>query len=252
MNLRLFARVLFRFRILVLCGLTFALALSALSLVRIDVDGTKIRYEYRSDEKWNSTASLLVTQRGFPWGRSVLDEVVPVGPEGEGGYIPKYSDGERFQGLAQLYAELATGDAVRAIMERQGPVRGEYDAVPVRSDDGSSTLPVIELGALGASAAEAESLARRATDAFLTYLQRTQDAAEIPRSRRIEVEVIERPTRAVRVEGRRMTRPIFLFVLIVSGTILLAFALENLRPPAPPSAAPAGPTPVREVERKTA
>lgn len=251
MNLRLFARVLVRFRFLVLAGVVIALALSALSFLRIGLDGYTLRFDYRGAEKWQSVSTLLVTQPGFPWGRSLLDEVVPVRPE-EAGYVPKYSDGNRFQWLAQLYAQLAKGDAVRAIVERDGPINGQYDAVPIRTDDGSATLPMIEFGAFGASAAEAESLAQRATDAFLTYLQRTQDANQIPQSRRIQVEVVQRPTDGVRVEGRRMTRSIFLLVLVVSATILLAFALENLRPSLSPAAAPARPTPVPEVERKTA
>jgi hypothetical protein len=251
MNLRLFGRVLSRFRLLVLAGVAFALALSALSMLRIELDDG-IRFEYRTEQKWQSVSRLLVTQRGFPWGRSVLDEVVPVGPSGEAGYIPKYSEGERFQGLAQLYAALARGDEVRALVERSGPIDGEYDAAAVKSDDGITSLPLVEIGAFAPFAHQAEALAQRATNAFLTYLQRTQEQNQIPLPRRIEVEVIEEPSEAVLVKGRPLTRPIFLLVLVISATILLAFALENLRPRVSPAAAPAGPTPVPEVKRKTA
>jgi hypothetical protein len=253
-NLRVFGRVLSRFRYLVIAGVVAAIAVAMVSAFRIGLEGYSPRVEYRAEEKWQSVGTLFVTQPGFPWGRSLLDEVVPVGPDGEAGFVPKYADGGRFQGLALLYAELAQGDAVRAIVEGDGPIEGEYGAAPVRGPDGATSLPLIEIGAFAASPEQAEALAQRATDAFLTYLRQTQEENAIPVTRRVQVEVVARPGEAVLAEGRRMTRPIFLFVLMSSATVLLAFALENLRPRAPAQSGHVTPRPAQfhEVERKTA
>jgi hypothetical protein len=254
MNLRLFFDVLARFKYLVAAGLIVAFALAALSHVRVSLDGSKVHFEYRAEERWQSTATLFVTQDGFPWGRSVLDEVVPVGPEGDAGYVPRYSDVNRFQTLAHLYAQLAMGDDVRAIMRRDGPIGGRYEAGLVRSEDGSASLPLVAIAGIGPTPQRAEAIARRATDAFLLFLRRAQESNRIPQAKRVEIEVVKQPRRAELVQGRRMTRPVFLFVLAMSAVVALAFALENLRPRLPRAELQASPraTPVVPVERRTA
>jgi hypothetical protein len=248
MNLGLLFRVLWRFRLLVAGGLVLAVALATVSVFRISLEGV----EYRADEEWHSVGTLFVTQPGFPWGRSVLDEVVPLGPDGEAGYVPRYAEGARFQGLAILYAQLAKGDAVRQIMLRDGPIEGEYDAAAVRAEDGT-TLPLVAIGGHAESPELAEEIGRRAVEAFLLYLRQEQERSEIPAAARIQVEVVEQPGAAVLVEGRRLTRPIFLFVLVLSATVMLAFALENFRPRSPAmGSAVVRPASLPEAERKTA
>ena len=44
------------------------------------------------------------------------------------------------------------------------------------------------------------------------------------------VQLVERPTLPTLIKGRRKTKPIFFFVILISATIGLAFLLENLRP----------------------
>jgi hypothetical protein len=253
-NLRLFLRVLGRFKYLVAIGLVLAFALAALSYVRVSVDGSGPQLEYRSAERWQSTATLFVTQRGFPWGRSVLDEVIPVGPAGDAGYIPRYSDVGRFQTLAQLYAELAMGDDVRALVLQGGRLNGWYEAAPVSSKDGSTFLPLLAIAGFGATPGDALAVARRATGAFLLYLRRTQERNDIPAEKRVDIQVVAEPGQPALVEGRRITRPIFLFVLVLSAVVGLAFALENLRPRLPQEQAdvPARPRSVAPPERKSA
>lgn len=253
MDLRLFFRVLARFRIIVAVGVILASSMALLAYARVELDGVVPRFEPRGQETWQSVGTLFVTQTGFPWGRSVLNEVVRVGPEGSDAFAPKYSDPGRFTSLAVLYAELAKGDDVRAIMLRDGPIVGQHDAAPMRAEDGN-TLPMIKIGARAPTAAQAEVLARRATKAFLLHLEQLQDRERIPPERRIQVEVIEQPGPAVLTEGRRLTRPIFLFVLLLSGTVMLAFVLENLRPRRlpPGETASSTPTSLPEPVRKTA
>ena len=63
MDLALYGRVLRRFWLLVLVGLTLAAALAILSVARVSSDGLS----YRSDEVWQSTTTLLLTRKGNPF-----------------------------------------------------------------------------------------------------------------------------------------------------------------------------------------
>jgi hypothetical protein len=199
------------------------------SYAHVSFAGGKPRFVYRSAERWQSTATLLVTQPGFPWGRSVLDQVVPVGPSGKAGYAPKFGDGDRLTGLASLYAQLAKADEVRAIMLRNGPIHGEYDASEVTSQVGTG-LPLMAIAGFGPTQSDARTTADRATSAFLTYLRRVQQQNSIPAPSRVTVQLVERPTVPTLIQGRRKTKPIFFFVIVICATIGLAFLLENLRP----------------------
>ena len=65
MDFRLYARVLWRFRLLVACRVPARHVLALLSVVRVSSDGLTLP----QTELWSSTARLGVTQSGFPWGR---------------------------------------------------------------------------------------------------------------------------------------------------------------------------------------
>ena len=62
MDLYLYARVLWRFRLLVLAGLALAIALATLSVLRIGPDGVS----YRDSRLWAADMKIAVTQRGCP------------------------------------------------------------------------------------------------------------------------------------------------------------------------------------------
>lgn len=240
MDLRVYARVLWRFRLLVGLGLVLGLSVALLATVRVEFGGGAPSFAYRQGEVWESQTTLFVTQRGFPWGRAVFDEVVPLDQEGlqreldeatEGsGSVPRFADPGRFQALAVLYARLAESDQVRALLERRGPIRGTYDAVPVPSDDGNGILPFVLIRTLSDSPSAAEELAAGASTAFRTYLDRQQAASRIQPEKRVEVVVVQRPERATLFQARSMVRPMFIFVLVIALTVGLAFILDNLRP----------------------
>src|SRR5215207_7640957 len=113
MDFRLFARVLWRFRLLVLLGFILATALSMLALVQVSAEGLK----YRQSELWASTTRLLVTQTGFPEGRLYAQQPDMTTNPG----VP-VADPGRFNNLAILYSELATSDPVRRLMRQDGPI----------------------------------------------------------------------------------------------------------------------------------
>jgi hypothetical protein len=261
-DLRLFMRVLWRSRFLVAFGLAAALALALLAFVRVSFDGSSPRFSYRTKETWESQALLLLTQSGFPWGRSVIPTPEPPTPSlettttttgGEGQQRqPKqqqqqqFGDTERFSGLAALYSTLATSDAVRQAMLRGGPIDGTVSASPVlafetlppesrpdfRTED---PLPLLRIAARANDPAEARILSERAVEAFLGYLRTQQRLNHIPVRERVVVSVLAEPQEASLVVGRSKLYPALVFVGIAVLTLLAAFAVENLRPRVRPS-----------------
>ena len=63
MDFQLYARVLWRFKLLVVLGLVLALALAMLSVVRVSADGLTYRQTRAVVEH---DAAGLITQKGFP------------------------------------------------------------------------------------------------------------------------------------------------------------------------------------------
>jgi hypothetical protein len=226
-----YLRVLWRFRFLVVAGAAAAFALALLSVVRIDLDGATPKLQYRDQEVWSSSATLFVTQEGFPWGRSILDETVKVeGQSGEPSYVPRYGDGGRYSGLAQLYVELAKSDAVRLAVLRNSPPGSSYQPDVVKSADGGTVLPLIYMTGFGQTPMAARATASVATRAFRRFLAQEQEQNSIPEDKRVSVTVTSAPSPPSVFEGRSYTRQILVFLLVFGAVIALAFVLENVRP----------------------
>lgn len=236
MDLQLYLRVCWRFRLIVAMGFALAISLATLAVVRVDFDGLQTKVTYRSQEVWQSQSTLLITQPGFPWGRAVpgpstgdslSEPAIPLG------------DPARFTTLAALYTQLANGDAVNRILRRSGPVPGKLQASsyvpPNTASSYSSSLPLISMTALAPSPALAASLVTRGTDAFRTYLQREQHRAGIASNERVVVQVVQRATEPVLVDGRPKTLPAIVFLTVLAAAVGLAFVLENLSPRARPA-----------------
>jgi hypothetical protein len=282
-DLALFLRVLWRFRFLVVAGLIVALALAFFSFIRVSVVDGSPRFAYREKETYESWALLFVTQPGFPWGRSVISEEqqpqqVPqpqqepaVADNGKSApttapadTTPRFADPSRFATLAVLYATLATGDPVREIMLREGPIDGEIEASPVLSSEMLSdavrsqvrfadALPLVRITGRADTPAVATALAGREIDAFLQFLKEKARSSGIPRDKRVTVTVLEQPSQAELVKGRPMLYPALVFLGVMGATILLAFALENLRPrPSPAEAVDRHLAAVPEATRQSA
>lgn len=254
MDLQLFARVLWRFRFLALIGLGVAIAAAFLLFVRVELDPSgEPKLIYREYEEWEATTTLLVTQQGFPWGRSILDTSADdltettIEPD-PAKASQQFADSSRFSTLALLYARLATSAAVRDLMLGDGPVAGEIEASPVMLAESSSlTLPLVELTATAETQTLALDLSRRATKAFETFLSDRQAANAIPPSERVIVTVVDRPAEAELARPRPLTLPLVAFLGTLLVTLGLVFALENLWPRdrmspgiAKPSERPAG------------
>lgn len=230
MDFRLYASILWRFRLIVAAGLVLAIVAAALSVVRIGPGGVG----YRQSELWASTARLGVTQQGFPWGRlfaqppTSADGSVSGGASGRD-QIP-IANPDRFNALAILYAELATSDPVRALMLGDGPVRGQIVATPLRDADSGVLLPLIDLTGISDSPEGSVALTSRGVDALQRYLETEQSSNEVPSSDRVVLQELTRPMHAQVFRPRSKTMAAVVFLAVAFATVALVFVLENLRP----------------------
>lgn len=236
MDLGAFVRVMWRFRWLMVAGLVLASLAAFFSIARIDTSRGTPAITYREHEQWISASTVFVTQKGFPWGRAVLDEMVRV--EGESGnpiYVPRYGDPGRYSGLAALYAELAKSDAVhRDAMTGAG--RGEYYEPEVVATPNAGALPLLYIKGYGPTPEAAQRISDRATSAFRDFIASEQVRNNIPAEKRVEVVVTQQAIPAELFEARSPARPVFLFLLILMLFVALSFALENMRPRVRPTA----------------
>lgn len=247
MDLRRSFGVLWRFRFLVVAGVLLALALAFLAYVRVEVRNGTVELEYRSSETWESSAILLITQEGFPWGRSVTEEGEPLDPNAVAP-APRFGDSERFESLSALYSALAMGDPVQLLMERAGPIEGEISAQPVLAtdllDSRSQTqlrsfdlLPLVRLSAEAEEPDAARALVARHVAAFRSYLEAEQDRNGIAPQKRVLVNVLEGPREPELVDGRSKAYALLIALVTIAAFVLAAFALESLFPRRPLAAA---------------
>lgn len=227
MDLRLYARVLWRFKFLVLVGIIAAGALAVLSYARVSFAGGRPTLTYRHAVTYGSAETLLVTQQGFPEGRSTFPfTVTKYGP------ISSFADPTRFSSLADFYAYLANSDAVGALAARKvGHDAGVFTASPVISHVGNDVAePLLQIQGLATSPSAAVLYARAGSASFREYLAAQQAKAGVPRSQRVLVTVLNGAAGAAVVVPRKKTLPIVVFTAVLAATLALALILENLRP----------------------
>ena len=248
MDLHLYLRVLWRFRLLVAAGVLLAAALAVLSVYRIDFDvGPSL--EYRQKEKWVSVATVLVTEPDFPLGRAVFSEdVPPLSTDKPKKFTPEFAPSSRFIELANIYAELVTSDDVRRVILKDGRLPGVVQAIPVVATNGSdASLPMVAVRGLASTPENAVKVAQRASAGFRQYLKAEQDRGGIPGDQRVVLTEVRHPSASTTVllEGRSKTVPIVVFLTFMLAVVGLAFILENVRPRVRAVAAAPAATPVR-------
>jgi hypothetical protein len=227
MDLYLYARVLWRFRLLVVAGLAMALALATLSMLRIGPDGVS----YRDSRLWSANMKVAVTQRGCPecrlyaqYSSSAADPTsTPVSPG------QPVTDPARLATLARYYAQVITSDPVRIRAERSGAV-GKLIATPIRDDQSGVILPYIDLVSISTSAEGAMKYVDASVRALSAYLLQQQRANHVEAADRVIIEPIIRPDGASVFRPRPKTMPIVVFLAVMFATVGLAFVLENARP----------------------
>ena len=223
MDLRLVARVAWRFKIVVVIGLL--LAGGAAVFVNMRLGGK---------EEWQSLATLHVTQKGDPSYRAVIPQLIPPSAKpGESTRVtPEFADPSRFTTLAADLAKLSTSDQIRRQVLGANIGNGDYSIVgeqllTVHSDP----LPFILLTATAPTASEAVAL----RDATVSTVRRLFSPSDVPAAQRVLLQSVSQPavgeTSAVTlVKGRSKTMPVAAFLVIAFLAFALAFLLENLRP----------------------
>ena len=231
MDLRLYFRVLWRFRLIVAAGLALGLLLALLSYTRVSFAGGKPSISYRQAETWKSNTELFLTQGGFPWGRTVLPINTQETPTGTQILPSNFADPSRFRELAQYYALFANSDEVqRLIGSRTKNSVGKVSAQPAYDPISHFPLSFVQIQGLGPTAKDASTLANEAAGAFKDYLTRKQADAGIQPAQRVQVQINNRASAASLLAGRKKTTPVVIFLTIMLAAIGLAFILENLRP----------------------
>jgi hypothetical protein len=225
MDLDLYFRVLWRFRALIGAGVVLAALVAIFAFGTPAVESSRLTLAPHDPTTYASEGVLLVTQPGFPWGRSTP-------PEQE---QTAYPEPNRLTNLAMLYAELAKGDAVRALMasSSDGGLEVSPGAIDVRprvAADNANLLPMLTVTAETTSPQASEQLARETINALRQYLADEQEAAGIAFSKRVQIDVVRRPNDAFIIDEASRVGPAFLFLLILMATVALAFVLENLKP----------------------
>lgn len=226
MDLAQHAAVLWRFRAVVTGGLVLGIVLAVLAAYQLP------SMTPRGSETWSSESSLLVTQAGFPEGRSTLptDGTGEVGGgTGSGGQSGQleFADPDRLSGLASLYAQLATGDRVRARLPEH-PKASQIEAIPVEGN-ASIQLPVIKLTTSAGSGPRARALNVHTVQALTSVLESEQTKNAIPAGQRIRITQINAPALPIKTAGRSHTASILALLLCVLGAVALAHLLAALR-----------------------
>jgi hypothetical protein len=228
MDLTLYARVLWRFRFLVVLGVLAASMLALVSAVEVDVVDGSPRFSYRAAEQWQSQATLLVTEPGFPEGYKAPfvdgDEVSGSAARG----TPRFADPGRFASLAVLYANLVGTGPVRGLLQSRGPVDGTIEA-SARSSPSEGALPFVDVAAVSATPAASMRLAQRGAEALRDYIAREQAANGVPEEDRVVLTMLGEPGKAQLLAGRPKAVPIVAFLAALLAVLATAFALENLR-----------------------
>lgn len=230
MDLPLYARILWRFRLVVAVGFVLAVALAVLSIATPSLKGL----HYRQHQTWTSTSTIWVTQSGFPLGRSIYDQYIQTGKVDSSTPstpISKFSDPSRFSGLATVFVALVTSDGVRKIMARQGPIDGVVSSSqPTLPGNTSIVLPFVNVYGSAATPEAAERLSSRASRSLIAYVKDEQNANDISADKRVLLQVVQEAQPAVLSVPRSKARPIIVFLATMLVVIGVVFLLENVRP----------------------
>ena len=242
MDLPLYFRVLWRFRLVVLPGFLVAIALAVLAYGKVDLKhGFKITP--RATPVFHVDALLLVTQKGFPWGES-QQPYVP-GDVNKGLPAVPVGDFSRMSGIAMIYSELADSDVVKRLT-RIKPTKTEKlftsPYAPASAPPGT-VLPMVALSADASSPARAASLINSRIAAFDGYIATQQADAKLADDKRVVVQVLRGgdPAEAQALSGKKKTLPIVVFLAVMIAVTGLAFMLENMRPRVRPVEQPEAP-----------
>lgn len=234
MDVERLAQVIWRQRWVMVIGLLIALAGAYVATFK---PGTLI---YRQQAQWSSDSTLLVTQAGFPWGRTTLPSTAIPGGEtpasaaaaaltASSSNAPSFADPTRFFNLAILYSSMVESDQVRNLIPQNYRTSGKVTAVAqsIGANGNILPLPLVNVTATGPSALAARALDQQAIAAFETYLASQQQANRISAKERVTVTTLNTPSNGSEVSGPGLLPGIAVLVLVLVVSLLVARKLED-------------------------
>src|SRR4051812_15001100 len=235
MNLERHLRVLWRYKLVVGIGFLFAIGLAFLASYQVGGGGMK----RRGAETWSSTSQVLVTQKGFPWGRVTLPDAsiqktdsADPSSTATNGTSPdhvQYADPSRFVNLALLYSVISYSDQVRGKLPEH-PRADQISATLLDpTNSGQSYLPVISLTTTATTAAAAVKLNQDVVKGLRAELVSQQQEADITDPNRVLLTTLSKPSQPALVQGFSMTSSMLAFILCIVAAVALAHILEGLR-----------------------
>ncbi len=214
MNIRLFLAVLKRFKWLVIGSIVLAGALGVLTYGMPTLAHGKLTIKRRGQETWQSTAEVLMTQQGFPYG-----ELSAAGQNATGALA----------GLTPVYAEFVNGDSVQSAIRAQDP-HALVSAAQVVDEATGTGLPLLTIASTAPTGNEAVATSRLATQLLKAYVTSQQIAANTAPNDRVQLQIVATGNPPVLTSGHKLTLPMMVFVAVLAAGIALAFVLENLHP----------------------
>jgi len=227
--------VISRWRKVILASLFLGVILAALFTIKVPPKDGKL--DWRRPEKWQSTSRILVTQNGAPWVRTTLPggasttdlgsplagtkkaEVDPATPD--------YADPSRLSLLAVIYSFISQSNTISDIASKRLPPGGTVTALPLNNQQ-SGSLPLIELTTTGYSKSAATALNVERSKSLSSYLERQQEANDVPDGQRVKLAVLNKPE-AKMVSSHGMALGVALIFLAGAAGVAASYVLESLR-----------------------
>jgi hypothetical protein len=227
-------RVISRWRKVILASVFLGLILAALLTFKPPTSG---KFEWRRPEKWASTSRILVTQSGFPWGRTTLpgstaaadgaDLSDPLTTKKADPNAPDYADPGRLSLLAIIYSFISQSNTIGEIGAAKLPPGGTVSAIPLENQR-AGALPLIELTTTGYTQAAANALNVERAHALARYLERQQDVNDVAPGQRVKLAVLNRPE-ATMTSSHGMVLGVAMLFLVVAAGVAASYMLESLR-----------------------
>ena len=144
--------------------------------------------------------------------------------------------------LIDVYAAIATSDAVVSELKRRGILTAEDlsdGALPIAAAAVPSTVnaatPMMTITGISLTASKATNLTLAATKAFLDVIHTRQLAAKIPVKDRIEARVVKSSDAPQLVDPRSKALPILVVFAGLIATAAVAFTRDNVKATCRPS-----------------
>lgn len=222
MELRVFIRVIARFKWLFSLGVLLAVAAAFLSTAAVSFSQGKPTVSWRAEEGWSSSSRLLVTAPSIKYGSIGSSSSTVSGSSFE----------SRAPWLATLYATFATSDRVKDLIRTSSPrPRGKYAvAANAISTPSGAVLPIVQITATWDSAEGSRLLADKAAQALMSYVEQQQVVTNVPEGSRVQLVVLNKGGSTMLTAPRSKALPVIALLAVLFATIALVFAVDNLAP----------------------